>query len=61
MISETLLALGPWIMPIFLLMFTALLCLALYLIDRGGVFCTSIAILILAALGLQLAPLVFVL
>lgn len=60
-VSPALVALGPFIVPIFILIFAALLCLAIWLIDRGGIVCTGLGALIIAGLCLQLAPLVLVL
>lgn len=61
MISAAMLALGPFIVPAFVLIFSALLCVALWLLDKPTKLRVSLAILILAALCLQIAPLVFVL
>ncbi|KRR25937.1 hypothetical protein [Bradyrhizobium retamae] len=57
-VSQILLALGPYVVPVFILIFAALLCLAMWLLDKPGVWRVSMACLILAGLALQLAPLV---
>jgi hypothetical protein len=58
MISEKLLALGPYVVPVLILIFAALLGLAVWLLAKPNVWRVSLACLILAGLALQLAPLV---
>jgi len=57
-VSPTLLALGPYVVPALILIFAALLCLAIWLLEKPNVWRVSAACLILAGLVLQLAPLV---
>lgn len=58
MISERLLALGPFMAPVLILIFAALLCLVIWLLEKPKVWRVSLACLILAGLALHLAPLV---
>lgn len=58
MISETLLALGPYVMVPIILIFAALLCLAIWLLEKPSAWRVGMACLILAGLALQLKPLV---
>lgn len=57
-VSPTLLALGPYVVPVLIMILIALIYAVLWLFEKGGVWRVTLACLILAGLALQLAPLV---
>lgn len=57
-VSPTLLALGPYVVPVLIVILVALLYAVFWLFEKGGVWRVSLGCLILLGLALQLAPLV---